>query len=95
MSTVGDAVEAGARALSEHWRDMHTNESLGQQRMLADHAARAMWPILSAPLREINTGDNRSLYGNDFEAGMANALWLVKGQLDQIDKELGLVHPDE
>ena len=26
---------------------------------------------------EINTGNNRELYGVDFEAGMAKALWLV------------------
>lgn len=34
------AVERVARGLMEHWRDIHTNESLGQQRMLA-HAALA------------------------------------------------------
>lgn len=27
-----------ARVLSENWRNMHTNESLGQQRMLANAA---------------------------------------------------------
>lgn len=59
MSTVDDAVEAGARALSEHWRDMHTNESLGQQRMLSGHAARAMWPVLSARLRELHKPEIR------------------------------------
>jgi len=31
-------VEAAARAMSQHWRDMHTNESLGYQRMLARYA---------------------------------------------------------
>lgn len=35
------AVEAAAKAMSEHWRDMHTNESLGHQRMLAQHAVTA------------------------------------------------------
>lgn len=36
------AVERMARGLSEHWRDMHTNESLGQQRMLARAALGAL-----------------------------------------------------
>lgn len=35
-----------------------------------------------ARVRAINTGNNRALYGNDFEAGMAKALWLVKTALD-------------
>lgn len=30
-----DIEEEIALTLSKHWRDMHTNESLGQQRMLA------------------------------------------------------------
>lgn len=33
-------------------------------------------------VRSIDTGNNRALYGNDFEAGMAKALWLVKTALD-------------
>lgn len=37
-----DAVERMARGLSEHWRDMHTNESLGRQRMLARAALDAL-----------------------------------------------------
>lgn len=36
------AVERMARGLSEHWRDMHTNESLGRQRMLARAALAAL-----------------------------------------------------
>lgn len=36
------AVERMARGLSEHWRDMHTNEALGQQRMLARAALDAL-----------------------------------------------------
>lgn len=52
--TTDDAVEAGARALSEHWWDMHTGGSLDRQRDLAGHAARTMWPILSAGLRELH-----------------------------------------
>lgn len=36
------AVERMARALSEHWRDMHTNEALGQQRMLARASLNAL-----------------------------------------------------
>jgi len=37
-----DIVEQVARALSAHWKDMHTNESLGRQRMLAGHAIAAV-----------------------------------------------------
>lgn len=37
-----DAIERMARGLSEHWRDMHTNEALGQQRMLARAALAAL-----------------------------------------------------
>lgn len=36
------AVERMARGLMEHWRDMHTNESLGRQRMLARAALAAL-----------------------------------------------------
>ena len=28
-------------------------------------------------VKAITTGNNRHIYGNDFEAGMAKALWLV------------------
>lgn len=37
-----DLRERIARTLSEHWHGMHTNEALGQQRMLAD----AVLPIV-------------------------------------------------
>lgn len=37
-----DAIERMARGLMEHWRDMHTNEALGQQRMLARAALGAL-----------------------------------------------------
>lgn len=30
-----DMVERAAHGIAAHWRDMHTNESLGRQRMLA------------------------------------------------------------
>jgi|SRR5690625_1255486 len=36
-----DIVEQAARVLSENWRNMHTNESLGKQRMLAQALADA------------------------------------------------------
>lgn len=51
------------------------------------HAARAKAATLTAAVervRAINTGDNRRLYGNDFEAGMAKALWLVKEALADV-----------
>lgn len=42
------AVEAAARAMSVHWRDMHTNEALGRQRMLAEAALTAAAPHIAA-----------------------------------------------
>lgn len=33
-----------AATLSEHWRDSHTNESLGKQKMLAKHVMRVVQP---------------------------------------------------
>ena len=52
-----DPVQAVAEALSKHWRDRHTNESLGLQRMLARHAIDAARPAIEreakvAALRE-------------------------------------------
>ena len=46
--TADDLQDRIARALSEHWRDMHTNESLGKQRMLAA----AVLPIVEAEVRK-------------------------------------------
>lgn len=93
MTTVTDAIEAGARALSEHWRDMHTNESLGRQRMLADHAARATWPILSAPLRELHHEDAHGVFEGESAEFCACRDRLPCASLEAIrktDKELGL-----
>lgn len=88
MTTVDDAVEAGARALSEHWRDMHTNGSLDRQRDLAGHAARAMWPILSAGLRELH----RTVRVRDWDEcyGCGALHCPTMRAIQRIDKELGL-----
>lgn len=45
------AREAVARSLAAHWRDMHTNESLGLQRMLARHTLEALAPHVAALVR--------------------------------------------
>lgn len=45
------AREAVARSLSAHWRDMHTNEALGLQRMLARHTLEALAPHVAALVR--------------------------------------------
>lgn len=88
MTTVTEqAIEAGARAIASRYDDNIIPGPLLEELPII---ARAQWPILSAGLREINTGDNRALYGNDFEAGMAKALWLVKCELDRIDEDLGI-----
>ena len=41
-------IEKAARALSERWNFMHTNESLGRQRMLAGFTLAAVLPDLLA-----------------------------------------------
>lgn len=41
-----EAIEAAARAMSEAWRDMHTNEALGYQRMLSTAALTAAAPFI-------------------------------------------------
>lgn len=51
MSTVDDAVEAGARALHDLWDDTTEYGTYGE---MATTAARAVWPILSAPIRELH-----------------------------------------
>ena len=43
-----ETIEKAARALSERWNFMHTNESLGRQRMLADFTLAAVLPDLLA-----------------------------------------------
>lgn len=51
MTTVNDAVETGARALADEWS---AGERLAVHSDDAFVAARAMWPILSAGLRELH-----------------------------------------
>ena len=43
-----ETIEKAARALSERWNFMHTNESLGRQRMLAGFTLAAVLPDLLA-----------------------------------------------
>lgn len=98
MSTVDEAVEAGARAMSHHWRDMHTNESLGRQRQLAVHATRAMWPVLSAGLRELHTRWDQGggwvvcMHCNANTSPTRKKQWPCETitELDRIDRELGI-----
>lgn len=49
MNIPDEAVEAAAKAMSANWKAMHTNESLGFQRMLAVRALEAAAPHLMAP----------------------------------------------
>ena len=49
-------------------------------------AARKDVPEMLEALQRIatlNTGNNRELYGVDFEAGMAKALWMVRAAMAQ------------
>lgn len=48
----GDVIEQAARVLSDSWQNMHTNESLGRQRMLADALADAGLLARPLPTRE-------------------------------------------
>lgn len=98
MSTVDQAIEAGARANVQYrMTGTHVLDDGEWEAIRSPLEVRAMgasiaaaWPILTAGLREIETGNNRELYGTDFVAGMAKALWLVKRELDRIDRELGI-----
>lgn len=47
-----NAIEAATQALAIHWKDLHTNESLGRQRALAEHALTAALPALEQQIRE-------------------------------------------
>ena len=51
MTGMEHAIEKAAKVLAANWRNMHTNESLGQQRMLARALAEAGL-LAPAPLRE-------------------------------------------
>ena len=60
MTTTGDTTamsdrETLARVLSQNWRNMHTNEALGLQRMLADAILASDWlkQVKAEALREI------------------------------------------
>ena len=66
MST-DDLIERIARALSEHWRDMHTNESLGKQRMLAA----AVLPIMEA---EVRAAKAEAILMDGFDVAVADLL---------------------
>lgn len=50
-----DIVERAARVLAENWQNMHTNESLGKQQMLAQALADA--GLLAVPARTVPTRD--------------------------------------
>lgn len=65
--TTDDLTERIARALSEHWRDMHTNESLGKQRMLAT----AILPIVEA---EVRAAKAEAILMDDFDMALADRL---------------------
>lgn len=77
-------VDVGDRIcdMSGLWRaetnELYTEEGIKDGWFIAN--ARQDVPLLVETIEEIlkiNTGNNRELYGIDFEAGMAKALWLV------------------
>ena len=57
-------------------RRAQANSSLNGRHMLVGKDIPDMLAALRAVLT-INTGDNRNVYGIDFEAGMVKALWIV------------------
>lgn len=93
MSTVEDAVEASARALSESEYGEGPHDS-----RLADLAVTAAWPVLSAGLRELHHLHEwqSSLPGRWVtvqecdECGGTEWPCLTVRELDRIDQELGL-----
>lgn len=52
MTIPQEAIEAATQALSIHWKAPHTNEALGRQRALAEHALTAALPALEQQIRE-------------------------------------------
>lgn len=82
MTTVDDAVEAGARSLADEW---NTGERRAAHSAVAFVAARAMWPVLSARLRQLHRE-------RDSECPECFRFWpcTVADELDRIDKELGV-----
>jgi len=100
MTTVDDAIEAGARALDSNYNpDRHPVMAA----MFEDYsltAARAMWPILSAPLRGLHVMkvDYRPRLHDPSGAPLRDVCQHCQRaypcatvrELDQIDKELGL-----
>ena len=60
------------------WYDKGDAEFIADARSFVPKAIAALDAVLA-----LNTGDNRHLYGNDFEAGMAKALWLAHSAIEQ------------
>lgn len=91
MSTVDDAVEAGARALSESEYGEGPHDS-----RLAALAVTAAWPILSEGLRGLHAEREwRPLDGTYFGGTVCGHCrraypCATVRELDRIDKELGL-----
>lgn len=56
MTGMEHAIEQVAKVLAANWRNLHTNESLGKQRMLARALAEAGL-LAPAPLREVTTAE--------------------------------------
>ena len=100
MTTVDDAVEAGARALSDSWTD---ENEYGSRQDMSRVAARAQWPILSEGLRELHPAQwecGNPRHTNP-EVGCPECSEVCATcdrtmpcptvrELDRIDKELGL-----
>ena len=75
---VGDTICDMAGLWRAETNERYTDDGVKDGWFIAH--ARQDVPLLVETLEailEINTGNNRELYGVDFEAGMAKALWLV------------------
>ena len=100
MTTVDDAVEVGARAMADLWTD---EDEYGSRENMAETAARAMWPILSAGLRKLHSAQwecGNPRHTNP-DVGCPECCEVcvtcdrtmpcaTVRELDRIDKELGL-----
>jgi len=78
------AIEAATRALSVHWRDMHTNEALGHQRMLATFALEAALPAIREQIAKeieehIREPENTPINGWQSAVEAATALTFRQG----------------
>lgn len=76
-------LNGGVGMLGVRHPEMFEDMMAWQEATENEHADTVL-PLIAAleAVMALNTGDNRRLYGNDFEAGMAKALWMVHSAIE-------------